>query len=67
MIIICKGVRKNNKFEKCDFIYIGSWGDSKLIEHEKYHLSLEENNYLWLGFDVPQSLGNFSGRDGKRS
>jgi len=67
VIIVCKGTRKNNKFEKCEFIHIGSWGDSKLFQHERFHRSQEESNYFWLGFDVSQSLGNFSNRDGKRS
>jgi len=38
----------------------------KFIEHQKYHKSLENKNYSWLGFDVSQSSGKFSGRDGKR-
>ena len=67
MIIICKGARKNNKIEKCEFLHTGSWSEVKLTEHEKYHQSLEDQNYFWLGFDVSQSLGNYSGRDGKRN
>jgi len=67
LIIICKGVQKNNRFEKCSFLYSGNWGDDALIEHQKYHQFLENENYSWLGFDVPQSFGNFSARDGKRS
>ena len=38
----------------------------KLIKHKKYHESLENENYSWLGFDVPQPSGKLSGRDGKR-
>ena len=53
LIIVCKGARKNNKIEKCEFIHTGSWGEVTLIEHEKYHRSLEDQNYSWLGFDVP--------------
>ena len=66
MIVVCKGARKNNKIEKCEFIHTGSWGDVRLVKHAKYHLTLEDHTYFWLGFDVPQSLGNYSGRDGKR-
>ena len=67
MLIICKGVKKNNHFEKCEFFHDGDWKDSELIEHQNFHKSLESQNYSWLGFDVPQSFGKFSGRDGKRS
>ena len=67
MIIICKGIQKNNRFEKCDFFHDGDWDDSELVEHQKFHKSLENKNYSWLGFDVPQFFGKFSGRDGKRT
>lgn len=67
LTIICKGVQKNQRFEKCTFLCDESWGSEELVEHEKYHKSLEGKNYSWLGFDVPQSFGNFSGRDGKRA
>jgi len=66
LIIICKGVRKINTIEKCNFLYDGTWGDAKLVEHQKQHQLLEDTNYVWLGFDIPQSFGNYSGRDGKR-
>ncbi len=66
MIIICKGNKKNNQLQKCLFIHDGDWGDPELIEHEKFHKSFENENYSWLGFDAPQTLGKFSGRDGKR-
>jgi len=66
LIIICKGVRKINRVEKCAFLYDGTWGDAKLVEHQKMHQLLEDVNYVWLGFDIPQSFGNYSGRDGKR-
>ncbi|MFB5636958.1 MAG: hypothetical protein ACE5RF_00965 [Nitrosarchaeum sp.] len=66
MLIICRGAKKYNKIEKCTFLYDGTWGDPQLIEHQKHHQSLEGPNYTWLGFDTPQSLGYFSGRDGKR-
>lgn len=65
-MIICKGVKKTNKVEKCNFLYNGTWGDTQLVEHQKYHQLLENANYLWMGFDVLQSFGNYSGRDGKR-
>jgi len=66
LIIICKGIQKNHRFEKCAFLCDGNWGDVELFEHQKYHKSLEDKNYSWLGFDVSQSFGNLSGRDGKR-
>ena len=66
MIIVCKGAHTNNCLEKCSFLHDGNWGDPELIEHEKYHKSLESKIYSWLGFDVPQTFGKFSGRDGKR-
>ena len=65
-MIICKGVKKANKVEKCSFLYNGTWGDAQLVEHQKRHQLLENEHYLWLGFDAPQSFGNYSGRDGKR-
>lgn len=67
MIIICKGIQKNHQLEKCEFIHNGNWEDSELIEHQKYHKSLENEHYSWLGFDITQSFGKFSGRDGKRN
>ena len=66
MIIICKGARKTNHIEKCSFLYSGTWGDAQLVEHQKQHQLLENEDYSWLGFDIPQSFGNYSGRDGKR-
>ena len=66
MIIICKGIQKNHQLEKCEFLHDGDWKDSELVEHQNYHKSLENENYSWLGFDVPQPSGKFSGRDGKR-
>ena len=67
MIIICKGIKKFSKIEKCPFIYDGDWGDDSLIEHQNFHQSFESQNYFWLGFDMSQPLGKFSGRDGKRN
>jgi len=67
LIIICKGIEKNHRFEKCMFLCDCNWGDKELVKHQKYHKSLEDENYSWLGFDIPQSFGNFSGRDGKRT
>jgi len=52
--------------KKCDFLHDGNWNDSELIEHQKYHESLKDENYSWLGFDMSQSIGKSSGRDGKR-
>ena len=66
LIIICKGAKKNNKIEKCSFLYDGTWSDFQLVEHQKQHQLLENKHYSWLGFDTPQSFSNFSGRDGKR-
>lgn len=66
MIIICKGVKKNHIHEKCQFVHDGNWGDDELTEHQEFHQSFENSSYSWLGFDVPQSFGKFSGRDGKR-
>ncbi len=66
MIIHCKGIQKNHRFEKCSFLHDGEWNDDVLIEHEKYHRSLEDKNHFWLGFDVSRSFGTYSGRDGKR-
>jgi hypothetical protein len=67
LIILCKGIRKNSQFEKCPFLYDGNWGDLTLVEHQKFHESLANKNYSWLGFDASQSFGKFSGRDGKRN
>jgi len=67
LIIKCKGIQKNHLFEKCEFLCDANWGDAELVEHQKYHKSLEDENYSWLGFDMSQSFGKFSGRDGKRS
>ena len=67
MIIICKGIQKNHRFEKCAFSHDGDWGDIELVEHQKYHESMENEHCSWLGFDVPQFFGKFSGRDGKRT
>jgi hypothetical protein len=66
LIIICKGAKKTNKIEKCSFLHYGTWGDAQLVEHQKQHELLENSNYSWLGFDIHQSFGNYSGRDGKR-
>ena len=66
LIIICKGSKKNHKFENCPFVYDGRWGDTELITHQNYHKSQEHKFCCWLGFDVPQTFGNHSGRDGKR-
>ncbi len=67
LIILCKGIKKNQKFEKCPFIHDGNWGDSELVEHQKFHKSFEDKNYSWMGFTITQPFGNFSGRDGKRN
>jgi len=59
-------MKKNNRLEKCTFLYDGNWGDSALLEHEKHHKLLEDKNYFWMGFDTSFPFGKFSGRDGKR-
>jgi hypothetical protein len=66
LIIICKGTRKANNIEKCSFLYNGTWGDEELVKHQKQHELLEKDDSVWLGFDIPQSFGSYSGRDGKR-
>ena len=66
LIITCKGIQKNHRLEKCPFFHDGNWEDAELVEHQKYHKSLENENYSWLGFDVSQPSGKLSGRDGKR-
>ena len=65
MIIMCKGMKSNLRVVKCSFLHDGNWGDSELIEHQKFHHSQEKNNLTWLGFEVVQSIGRYSGRDGK--
>ena len=42
-------------------------GMIELVEHENYHKKSRKTFILGLGFDVPQTFGTFSGRDGKRS
>jgi len=67
LIISCKGIKKNFQIIPCTFLYDGNWGDFELIEHEKYHKSMEDGTCSWLGFEISQSIGMFSERDGKRS
>lgn len=67
MIITCKGTKKNNKVEKCSFLYYGNWGDENLITHQIYHESFQNKDSFWLGFDTSIQYGIFSGRDGKQS
>jgi hypothetical protein len=67
LLIQCKGSKKNSMLEKCPFLCDGDWGDVELVNHQKLHDSLESKNCFWLGFDVSQSFGKFSGRDGKRN
>ena len=66
MIITCKGIQKNGQIEKCQFLHDGNWGDEKLVEHQLFHKSFENNNLFWLGFETQLSFGKFSGRDGKQ-
>jgi len=66
-MIVCRGAKIFHKVEKCNFLFAGNWGDPELIEHQKLHQSLENENYSWLGFDSSQTFGKFSQRDGKRS
>jgi len=65
LIITCKGSKKNGIIEKCNFLYDGDWGDSKVVNHQIFHESLQNKNSFWLGFDTSLSFGKFSGRDGK--
>ena len=65
MIIMCKGSKSNLRVVKCNFLHDGVWGDSELVEHQKSHQFQEKNGFTWLGFEVVQSIGNYSGRDGK--
>jgi len=67
VIISCKGIQTNHHVETCTFLHDGNWGDAELIEHEKFHKSLQEKSSFWLGFETSQPFGNMSGRDGKRS
>lgn len=65
-MIICKGFKKNGNWYPCDFIYGGEWGSEKLIDHEKYHKSLENGkSYFWLGFEVKRGFSTLTQRDGK--
>jgi len=65
LIIVCKGTKRNNRFEPCNFLYVGNWGDDKLREHEAFHASFNPSVF-WLGFETTQVIGQYSGRDGKR-
>ena len=65
MIIMCKGMKSSLCVVNCNFLHNGDWGDSELIEHEKFHQSQEKNELTWLGFEVVQSIGKHSGLDGK--
>jgi len=67
MIISCKGIQKNHHVTKCVFLHDGDWGDLALIEHEKFHKSLQNKNGFWLGFETSQPFGIMSERDGKRA
>lgn len=67
LIINCKGTKKNNKIEKCSFLYDGNWGDENLTTHQAYHESFQTKDIFWLGFDISVQYGKFSGRDGKNS
>lgn len=67
LLIICKGTKEGSELKKCDFLYDGNWGDEQLQEHQKFHESRLNDISCWLGFDTPQSFGEFSGRDGKRN
>ena len=67
MIITCKGTKINGDVEKCPFLHDGNWGDSKLVQHQLHHESLQNKNSFWLGFETSLSFVKFSGRDGKQS
>ena len=58
-------MKSNLSIVKCTFLHDGNWGDSELVEHQKFHKSQENSNLTWLGFEVIQSIGRYSGRDGK--
>lgn len=63
-MIVCKGVKQNGSLEPCRFIYDGNWGDVELVKHQKFHENNQNTSY-WLGFDIIQPFGKYSGRDGK--
>ena len=65
MMIMCKGEKNALRVVKCNFLHDGIWGDSELLEHQKSHQCQEKNGFTWLGFEVVQSIGKYSGRDGK--
>ena len=65
MIIMCKGTKSNSRIVRCNFLHDGDWGDSELIDHQKLHQSQETHDLTWLGFETVQSIGKYSGRDGK--
>lgn len=67
MIIVCKGVVRNGRFRHCKFFHEGRWGDGELVEHQKFHESAGGPGFAWLGFDLSQPFGRYSGRDGKRT
>lgn len=48
------------------FLYEGNWGDRKLIEHEKFHKSLQNKTDFWLGFETSQFF-KMNSRYGKRT
>jgi len=54
MLISCRGIQKNHHVIECMFLYEGNWGDRKLIEHEKFHKSLQNKTDFWLGFETSQ-------------
>ena len=62
---MCKGMKSSMGVVKCSFLHGGDWGDPELVEHQKYHLLQEKNDHVWLGFEAVQSIGKYSGRDGK--
>ncbi|MCY4492218.1 MAG: hypothetical protein OXC46_12270 [Thaumarchaeota archaeon] len=63
---MCKGASKNGRHQSCGFFHDGHWGDEELVKHQKMHQSLASPDYFWLGFDLSQESGVYSGRDGKR-
>ena len=65
MIIMCKGMKSNLGVAKCSFLHDGNWGDSELVDHQKFHRSQEKIALTWLGFEAVQFIGKYSGRDGK--
>jgi len=66
VIISCKGIKRKHHVTECAFLYDGDWGDLELMEHEKFHKSLQSKTSFWLGFETSRPF-EMSGRDGNRT